>query len=348
MKIVLCVGSDSSVAAAGDPGRDDVMATAFDDRAPPLDTLDREAHAWVRRLKSGEATEQDAEALQAWCQQSPAHAAAFAGASELWDAFGPAGRIVRGRRSGITFAERAFLSRRAVIGGALAASVGGVLVARPPFGLWPTLSELRADFRTDAGEQRHIVVTDGVSIQLNTRTSITVSATKAENGVELVAGEASITLPLGNTKPFSVLAGEGRTTARQARFDVRFVDASVCVTCMEDEIVVEHGKGAAALRARQQITYADGGLGPIVSIDPDVVSAWKDGVMIFRMTPLAEVIEELNRYRSGRIWLLKSSVARSPVNGRFRIDRTDDVLVQIERAFGVTRRTLPGGIVLLS
>ena len=62
---------------------------------------------------------------------------------------------------------------------------------------------------------------------------------------------------------------------------------------------------------------------------------------------LAEVIDELNRYRSGRIVLMNASLAQSPVNGQFKIDRPDDALAQIELGFGVRRRTLPGGLILL-
>jgi len=41
-------------------------------------TLRRDAHAWVRRLTSGEATVADAQALKRWSDTSDAHAAAFA------------------------------------------------------------------------------------------------------------------------------------------------------------------------------------------------------------------------------------------------------------------------------
>jgi transmembrane sensor len=83
-------------------------------------------------------------------------------------------------------------------------------------------------------------------------------------------------------------------------------------------------------------------------VDPSVVSAWQQGYIICNMTPLGDVVEELNRYRPGHIVLLNSALGRSPVNGRFRIDDPDEALAQIERAFGARRRVLPGGIVLLT
>lgn len=42
-----------------------------------LGALEQEAHAWVRRLTSGDATVEDADAFQLWRRQSAAHAIAF-------------------------------------------------------------------------------------------------------------------------------------------------------------------------------------------------------------------------------------------------------------------------------
>jgi ferric-dicitrate binding protein FerR (iron transport regulator) len=53
-----------------------------------LDPLIRDALAWVVRLKSGEATFEDAEQLINWRAQSPAHERAFRDAVKCWKAVG--------------------------------------------------------------------------------------------------------------------------------------------------------------------------------------------------------------------------------------------------------------------
>jgi ferric-dicitrate binding protein FerR (iron transport regulator) len=50
--------------------------------------LIREALAWVVRLKSGEATLEDAQELIDWRTQSPAHERAFRDAVKCWKAIG--------------------------------------------------------------------------------------------------------------------------------------------------------------------------------------------------------------------------------------------------------------------
>jgi transmembrane sensor len=313
-----------------------------------LSPLDREAHAWVRRVTSGEATAADAIALRQWCARSPAHAEAFSAASQFWKAFGTAGQsliaderaaVARPRSRGATM-----VGRRAFIGGALAASAAGVLIARPPLGLWPSYSELQADFRTGAGEQRRIAVAEGLSIDMNARTSLSIAA----DVIELIAGEASFAMPDDRVKRFNIVAGGGRVSAINAHFDIRRTGAMTRVTCLAHEVRVEHPDRTILLAARQQVNYSSDTIENVVPIDPAVTSAWQRGLMIFNMTPLAEVIDELNRYRSGRIILMNASLAQSPVNGQFKIDRPDDALAQIELGFGVRRRSLPGGLILLS
>jgi transmembrane sensor len=326
--------------------------TDSDQTDSALTALQQEAHAWIRRLMSGEANAADAAALRRWCGQSPAHAAAFSEASQFWQAFGGAGQSLRDEESArenaaSSVAGRMPIGRRALIGGALAASAAGIAIARPPLELWPSLSEFRADYRTGAGEQRQIAVANGVSVQMNTRTSLSVGAGGAA-AVELIAGEASFRMPDHQSEPFSVMAAGGRSTTVNARFDVRLAGNTACVTCLADEVQVAHRGRTLALKPQQQVTYGENGLGSEVIIDPAVVSAWQQGLIIFHMTPLNEVIEELNRYRPGRIVLFNAKLGRNPVNGRFRIDQPDEALAQIERAFGVRHRTLPGGFVLLT
>jgi transmembrane sensor len=316
------------------------------DKMRELTALDREAHGWVRRLTSGEATSADADGLREWCGRSPAHAAAFAAASRLWRAVAPANQILEDDRKADELAARRRsrgLARRAFIGGALAASAGGVLLARPPLSLWPSFSELQADFRTGTGEQRAISVSDGVTVEMNARTSLSIAA----DVIQLIAGEASFTPPADRARHLDVIAGNGRTSATNARFDIRHVGAQVRVTCFTDQLEIVHPERTVVLGRHQQVSYLAETVGEAVSIDPAIASAWQRGLMIFDMAPLSEVIEELNRYRSGHIVLINRSLAGNRVNGRFRIDRPDDALAQIELAFGIRRRSLPGGLVLL-
>jgi transmembrane sensor len=112
--------------------------TIANNQGVELDPLQREAVAWVGRLTSGKATTADAEALRRWCDQSAAHAAAFAAASRLWRDLEPAGRDLR-HRGQAAWSQRRHptINRRALLGAGLAAAAAGAYcVVRPPLGLW--------------------------------------------------------------------------------------------------------------------------------------------------------------------------------------------------------------------
>ncbi len=70
-------------------------------------------------------------------------------------------------------------TRRAFLGGGIAASAAAVAVygmVNPPLGLWPSLAELNADYRTATGQQEKINFGPLVTAELNTQTSIAIGA----------------------------------------------------------------------------------------------------------------------------------------------------------------------------
>jgi transmembrane sensor len=334
--------------------------TGTDDRNMGIDPMEREAIAWVRQVTSGQMTAADAEALKLWRNQSAAHAAAFSAASRLWKDLEPAGRSWR--RHGVAGSARIdgrqsslSMNRRFLLGGGLAtaAAAAAYAVIEPPLGLWPSWTELRADYRTETGEQRDVSLSADVSVRMNTQTSLAIRTGDNDiERVELIGGEASFSKRAGQGRSLAVLAADRWITASTAQFDVRHlhsrIASSVCVTCLQGALMVDRGNDTTALTAGQQLRYDRGGLARVDAVDPDAASAWQRGILVFRFTPLADVVEEINRYRPGRIVVVSSEIGRVPVSGRFRIDALDEILSQMQQAFGAKIRTLPGGLVLLS
>ena len=320
------------------------------DRDEGTARLKRDARRLFTELVSGDATPADFEAAARWRRQSPAHEAAFTEATRLWQDVGPATRAVIMEQGPFVWPARQ-TSRRALLGGvgALTAATAVYAVVDPPFGLWPSFEELRADYRTATGEQRALTLAGDVSVRMNTQTSIAVAAASSgTDQVTLVSGEASFAMPPRPAKSLTVMAEAGRTIATQARFDIRNIGDSVCVTCFDGEIRVEQGAQVATVGASRQLRYDRYGLGEAVTINPTDASAWQNGILIFRDAPLSYVVTEINRYRQGRVILLNAALGRKDVNGRFKIQRIDEVLAWIEEVLGAKSRSLPGGIILLS
>lgn len=241
-------------------------------------------------------------------------------------------------------ARRGFL----VGGGAVAASVAAAAVVRPPLGLWPSLADLRADYRTKTGERRTIALAQGLSVELNTRTSLARRGGEGAWRLALISGEVAVDAQ-GLAEPVAVMTGEGAAMATRGRFAVRLEGGETCVTCFAGQVAVTDAQGRrAALDEGGRIILGRAGAGRVDRVDVAQAEAWRRGELVFMGQPLREVVDEINRYRPGKIMLAKASLGGIPVNAVFRINGLDRAVTQISEVANATVTSLPGGVVLLS
>jgi transmembrane sensor len=312
------------------------------------DRAQREALDWLRRLTSGQVTRADLDALESWRAESPRRRRALAEANLLWDVLHKVACEADAPKLAQPFLRRP-VGRRAVLAGATAVAGVAYLAMRPPFHLWPAVSELMASYRTATGERRQLAIGSEITVEMDTQTSLTApTAGDRLYSLELVSGQLAVLVQAEASRPVVIAAAGGQSRANQANFDIRRDGSSVCVTCAEGAVQVSYGTVAVTLGPGQQVSYDNRDLGPVVAADPTVVTAWQRGLLIFRDVPLAEVIEKVNRYRPGRIILLNEALAKRRVVAGFRLDQIDDVVSYIRQAFGARVRSLPGGVVLLS
>ena len=335
------------------------LLTASTDEEPlaSLDPIQREAYEWISRFMVGGMSSTEMEAMKAWYGQSGAHAAAYARARRVWNALGPiansrmresgdagqSGRSPRHPRTSLSSP----IGRRAFLGGALAASAAYAFI-KPPLDLWPSYAELMADYRTAAGEYRQVTLSDAVSLDLNTKTSVAIRSSTADaTQIELISGEAAISTSAASAE-LTVVAASGRIVATLSDFNLRCDGSQVSITCLTGDVLVERDGFTSPLGARQQVSYGDQGITAVTAIDPDNVTAWRQGRLVFEGAPVSQVIAEVNRYRRGRIVLMNEEIGRRLLTARLSKTETDKIVTQIVQIFGAKARTLPGGIIILT
>lgn len=323
--------------------------------------LEPEARAWLLRLRSGEATADDVDAFRRWCAQRPEHAKAARMLSRSWNTMDTAlaNVLAEDAQAGRKLAtpKQARTGRRAFVGAALAAGASW-LALRPPLQLWPSVVDLAADYRTGTGEQRQVALSDRVLIEMNTQTRINLanaqSGQTSAHEIQLLAGEAEIIArapsarPPRPVRPIAVVAGQGRLRALVAQFNVRRTGDQVCVTCVSGEVALEHRGRQLTLSATQQIVYDENGLRPAAQVNPVAATAWREGVLIFDDVPLAEVIDEINRYRPGKLILRNPDLGSHLMQARLSIHDLDAAVEMIRVLSGAHLTKLPGNIVLVS
>lgn len=336
------------------------MTTPVHDPAIDAEKARHEAWEWLRLFHSGTVKPHDAERFKRWVAGSASHAAAFSKARAQWTVIGPASaELLRTNAEAAAFHKghlpRPVLPRRAFLGAAAGAAamagVAGVAVFHPPLGLWPAPAEWSADYRTATGEQLLVSLTERVQVTLNTQTRIRRQTAGDETtGIDLLAGEAAIDLPGVDSggRPFGVAAGVGRSVADAGRFEVRYLQGKVCVTCIDGAVRVEHPAGTRELRARQQAVYDGSSVSSVALVGAANLSAWRKGELVFTQARLSDVLDEINRYRPGRVMLMNAAARNRPVTGSFYIASLDLALAQLQYAFDLEARSLPGGVIVLS
>lgn len=312
--------------------------------------LEAQARDWLARLTSGRATAADAQAYKQWCARSPLHAQIMAETTRVWDLAKEAG-------SAMAIASRPAASarfavprpgRRAFFGSAMAAGAAAYLVVRPPARLWPAFSDLTADYRTGKGEQRDIPLGGGM-VRLNTQTAVNMRPTDAAADIELLSGEAMIALDSEQAPLVAVHAGGGTLRlVSAARFNVRATGDDVCITCLRGRGEVEAAGRILALAPGQQAIYGGERFTLNERADLAAVESWRDRILVFDGVPLAAAVDEINRYRPGRLIVASAALGRRNVQARLRVDQLPEVVGIIEATYGAKATVLPAGIVLLS
>ncbi|MED5611659.1 FecR family protein [Pseudomonas sp. JH-2] len=300
--------------------------------------MTRQANAWVVRLTSGEATVEDARALREWCARSPEHNRAYQDAARLWKQLGrlptePRLRAHRGRylRAGLAACAVLFLGLAWL---QLDQDIGSRLVA--------------SDYRTGTAERREIVLEDGSRVELDARTRLDVDYSATRRRIVLADGAAVFHVRHDASRPFVVEADNGSVTALGTVFEVRHQASSVRVVCSEGVVAVRQAsQQPLRLEAGQQMRYDDNHSDTPQPVDSTEALAWRTDLLVFKQRPLAELVEELNRYRHGRIILASDAAARRPVSGVFHLQRTDEALEHIRSSLGLTATYLPGNWVVL-
>ena len=207
-----------------------------------------------------------------------------------------------------------------------------------------------ADYTTAPGKQRNVILADGSEIIMNTDTAISVDYSAQHRQITLHDGEAYFVVAPDAKRPFDVQTHSGQVRALGTEFNIKTRQKEVTVTVYQHAVRVtaENGKIIESLPEGQQVAFSDDALSSVTSINVQRGQAWRNQRMIFQDKPLAEVIEELNRYRSGRIIVMNNDIKTLPVTGVFATDDTNVALKTIEQSLPITVTKITEKLVLLS
>jgi transmembrane sensor len=263
----------------------------------------------------------------------------------LWSA---ADLLPRARLQALCETPPARGKRRPLLRYAVAASVLAVAVGVGLFSGVHRPAIYTAEFSTALGERRQVALPDGSLIDLNSRSRVQVRYAKDHRGIELTQGEAMFSVEHDSDRPFVVEAGSGKVTVTGTRFDVRR-DATETRVVVEQGTVKVQGREAgdhdfisltAGLGTRVD---AEGKVAAAYAVDTAQLTAWRSGKLVFNNASLAEVAEEVSRYRDKPLTVGNDKVGHLRLTSVFKSDNTDALLKALPSILPVAVRTLDDG-----
>jgi transmembrane sensor len=312
-----------------------VNSSKQDDDAP---SPDEQAIRWLVLLRSGTAAGFDRENFENWSRQSEENRLAFAQAEALWhqlDCLQPVYEQRHRRRCAAPIWKRTAWAGLAAF--ALAAVFVGVLHG----GEIPRLtSEVMA---TAKAERKDVVLKDGTVIHMNADTAVVAETALWTRRYRLERGEAVFDVVHNSHRPFEVIVAKAVIHDLGTRFDVRHGKDGSRLSVFEGsvDLTASDGVHRRVVAAGQEVHFDGSGISPSSPTDERLLTAWRNGRFRFADSPLEDVVEQLNRYRSNRIVIRDTAIADLRVSGSFDIGNVDGVLHALELALPVVARNDP-------
>jgi transmembrane sensor len=320
-----------------------------------------EACEWFIDCRAGDLDDATRYDFDCWLRKSPEHLSAYLELAAIWNEgpmLDPEGKFDRDTliaqaasdrdnvvelsnsrhggdpstqdvvsRTAPTHAEHRRFRRRHFA--AIAASIVLVTAAATLY-----LQSIRAPtYATAIGEQRSLVLMDGSTVELNSRSKIVVHYTKQGRHVELLQGQALFHVAKDAARPFIVKIGATFVRAVGTEFDVYQKRDDTVVTVVEGRVAIltdhsivlpDRGVQTTAIDEPRQSnlefpTIAPGQVGNIMvaageqlTVTPKVIqiaehpnianaTAWTQRRLVFESASLADVADEFNRYNDRQL-----------------------------------------------
>lgn len=331
-----------------------------DSQISPEQIIREAAAEWAVRLHAGPLASAEVLELLRWRAADPRHEAALAFARSTWAALGELGADADGQvasaarraRSPVARAVRPRRARRLWQRAASAALLVLVIGAGGLNGP-ELLLRLQADYLAGKGEVRQVQLADGSTVELDSGSAISLAFTNSERRIRLLSGSACFDVaPMGEgeNRPFVVESAGGQTRALGTRFVVGRESAEQAwVGVLQHSVAVSlqaaplRGKSEQQLDEGQGARYSKtGGVQALNDLNLQRATGWRRGVLVFERQPLAQVVEQLNRYRKGRIVLGDSTLGERQISGVFRLDMLDSVAATLSQELQLKHFDLAG------
>lgn len=333
--------------------------------------IERTAAAWLARREAGWSEAEQA-AFCAWRDASTAHRVAWLRLETGWqraarlkalgagqppglvpppgawpelpragvDGGGPAGPEPVPALESMVFRTRSGRRGRRLPGwgSALAALL---LAAVGLAGWWHFGGIQRAVYITALGETQRVRLADDSVVVLSSDSRVDAVYSRRQRRMQLAQGEAFFEVAPDPGRPFEVEADGRRVMAVGTRFSVRRDGHRLRVVVTEGRVRLDDAtrpEASPTMLVAGMVATADSRgvhLRQQSAEELEDLLRWREGLLVFRSTPLADAVAEFNRFNAHKLVIDDPSVAGIPVGGSFGWGNSDAFVRVLEQGFGL-------------
>ncbi|NMY28441.1 DUF4880 domain-containing protein [Pseudomonas sp. WS 5021] len=296
--------------------------------APIAQAVVEQASEWLMLQWGGEFDGAQRQAFAHWQAADPEHRRAWQRLQQLQQTLGgvPADSARAVLRDAPDPQRRAALK---LLGLLLVAGGSGYLVQ----GSQPWQAAF-AEHRTATGEIRHLTLSDGTHLDLNSDSAIDLRFSATERRIRLIRGEILLTSGHDPSRPLIVETAAGDIQALGTRFAVRELDDGSRVDLYEGRLQVRPVEGVPVLmNAGDSLWFSATQTSAVTALDANA-SSWAQHRLIAERQPLGRFVAELSRYRPG-VLRCDEAVSGLLLTGVFPLNDTDAILTALERSLPV-------------
>ena len=278
-----------------------------------MSPIDAEAAQWVVRMSSGALDPSEQARFDAWLAADRRHEGAWCRARAVFTMLDRGSVMNAGQAPR---SKAAAPTRRMIWGGAIAAGLTGIIGV----GL---ATRSQHDIRTVHGQMKDVRLPDHSLARVNSDTRFDVAMSGRLREITLRQGEIWFEVAKNPQAPFIVTSGDVTARAVGTAFSVRKFDTGTEILVTEGVVEVRGGKGEGQpirLTAGNGVFVPVVAAGPVTRYPSDQVErklAWREGKIILSDEPLAEAVDEFNRYNRQQIVIVDERIRSARLVGGF-------------------------------
>lgn len=186
------------------------------------------------------------------------------------------------------------------------------------------------------GQKIKFTLPDGSLVFLNSGSELQYPEKFSENNRKVsLKGEAFFDVKRNENKPFIISTGPLQTIVLGTSFNINaYQKSKQSVSVVSGKVQVKNEAHAIILEKDQQVLVEEGKFEKQL-ITASEFSSWRNGVLIFKDTPMLEVAERLEKWYNVKIILQDEALQKCFFTGQFTKEKLPNVLEVLKETFGI-------------